>query len=761
MIHGNISQNRIIATPGRLLHIMVETGLSLKRVEYVVFDEADRLFEMGLSEQLYQIIDKLPQTRQTLLFSATLPTAVAEFSKAGLNQPELIRLDSDIKVSDTIRLSSIFMRSNEKYAALIYLLNNIISNRESTIIFIPTRHHAEYLLTLFSHYKIDATVVYGSMDQQARTENLEKFRNGEVNILLVTDVAARGIDIPEVNNVINFNFPGKPKLFVHRVGRVGRAGKIGTAYSLVGPDEIPFFLDLELFLGRKSKNVVLETIYEDDETKLVPADLTGRNWRDYIDGYFGTIPQSIIDREIEQITKFESIDQALKTEGEVCTRAMQLYNRTRGEPSGASIARSKEYLNLSIHPMIKIFEVISDEEEEQHDILTQMKNYRPGQSIFEYKEKEKSPEAEVMRKRRQFLKQAQVLKQVRDYAVVTGVESDHEVEMKENREVSTTFTSHDNNSQSSSAAPKTPKTLAEKLLSESSKQERFVKLSTMDTNNSKSKKKEFRDPNFFMDYGKEEKTDSTQDHYSLNGASNKKKKPLTNVVSSEFNEITQLQINDAVMDIGGETRDELNKQQRKKQGMIWDRKKGKYVVGVMGVDGKVRRDDNKKNDDLKTTDAYAKWKKRTHGRIQQVGEVEERQDFVSGKRGRTNDNEEEYYNGDYDGGDDGDEVTLTNNKKRKKAPWEEKNEKNKKRKLVKEGKAGKEEVKSEAQLKKIRKEMKKKQQHNKVKGLMKRHGAQSVLNSIQRKGMIKALEQRNAMPNRNSKGQVRIFKRRK
>src|SRR3989338_7899745 len=148
-----------------------------------------------------------------------------------------------------------------------------------------------------------------------------------------------------------------------------------------------------------------------------------------------------------------------------------------------------------------------------------------------------------MKKRRQYLKQAQVLKQVRDYTIQSAGDSDEEGEAGEDK-------------------PKKPKTLAEKLLAENSKQERYSKLSVIATK----KKKEFKDPNFFMEYTKDDPApDASEDHYALNGAS-KKKKQLTSVVSSEFNEIPQ-SINDAVMDIGGETREELNNQ-RKKQGMI-------------------------------------------------------------------------------------------------------------------------------------------------------------------------------------------------
>ncbi|KAJ1678850.1 ATP-dependent RNA helicase dbp10, partial [Spiromyces aspiralis] len=288
----------VVATPGRFLHLVVEMKLELKRVEYVVFDEADRLFEMGFSVQLHELLHRLPPSRQTLLFSATLPSTSVDFAKAGLNDPQLIRLDVDSKISKDLEMAFFNVKRDNKDAALLYLLREVIKipisstnqpaaagtkgikgakkgkhpKREQqqgveaarddcdkqaprppngqTIVFVATKHHVEYISHLLQEYGFLISYVYGSLDQTARQIQISRFRSGQTHIMVVTDVAARGIDIPILENVINYDFVDSSKVFVHRVGRVARAGRRGWAYSIVSPDELPYLIDLQLFLGR-------------------------------------------------------------------------------------------------------------------------------------------------------------------------------------------------------------------------------------------------------------------------------------------------------------------------------------------------------------------------------------------------------------------------------------------------------------------------------------------------------------------------------
>uniref|UniRef100_A0A452U1D0 ATP-dependent RNA helicase DDX54 n=1 Tax=Ursus maritimus TaxID=29073 RepID=A0A452U1D0_URSMA len=240
----------IIATPGRLVHVAVEMNLRLQSVEYVVFDEADRLFEMGFAEQLQEIIGRLPGGHQTVLFSATLPKLLVEFARFCLTEPVLIRLDVDAKLNEQLKTAFFVAREDTKAAVLLHLLRTVVRPQDQTVVFVATKHHAEYLSELLTTQGVSCTHIYSALDQTARKINLAKFTHGKCSTLIVTDLAARGLDIPLLDNVINYSFPAKGKLFLHRVGRVARAGRSGTAYSLVAPDEVPYLLDLHLFLGR-------------------------------------------------------------------------------------------------------------------------------------------------------------------------------------------------------------------------------------------------------------------------------------------------------------------------------------------------------------------------------------------------------------------------------------------------------------------------------------------------------------------------------
>eukprot|EP01118_Nematostelium_gracile_P002012 TRINITY_DN12099_c0_g1_i1.p1 TRINITY_DN12099_c0_g1~~TRINITY_DN12099_c0_g1_i1.p1 ORF type:complete len:351 (-),score=83.16 TRINITY_DN12099_c0_g1_i1:27-1079(-) len=154
----------IVATPGRLVHHLNEAEVSLKAVEYVVYDEADRLFEMGFADQLHEITKRLPESRQTALFSATLPNLLVEFARAGLKNPQLIRLDTDTKISENLKLSFFTVPLEEKASAMIYLLKNVIGPDQQTVVFVATKHHVEYIHMLLEQMGYSSTMIYGTMD---------------------------------------------------------------------------------------------------------------------------------------------------------------------------------------------------------------------------------------------------------------------------------------------------------------------------------------------------------------------------------------------------------------------------------------------------------------------------------------------------------------------------------------------------------------------------------------------------------------------
>jgi ATP-dependent RNA helicase DDX54/DBP10 len=216
---------------------------------------------------------------------------VVEFSKAGLSDPEIIRLDSETKISPLLTMNFYMIKSYQREAALLYVLNKMIPDGQQTIVFVSTRHHCEYLSQLLENLGFDSTIIYSSMDPTARKISIGKFNNKICKILIVTDIAARGIDIPELDNVINYDFPSKPKLFVHRVGRCARNERTGNAISLVSPEEASYMIDLHLFLG-----IPLQNKLKDDKENI-------------LNGYYGKIPDYLIDNE--EVNKQISMDSYL------------------------------------------------------------------------------------------------------------------------------------------------------------------------------------------------------------------------------------------------------------------------------------------------------------------------------------------------------------------------------------------------------------------------------------------------------------------
>nr|CAD7193783.1 unnamed protein product [Timema douglasi] len=358
-LHGN--PDLIVATPGRFMHICIEMDLKLSSVEYIVFDEADRLFEMGFGEQLREIVNRLPESRQTLLFSATLPKVLVEFAKAGLTDPVLLRLDVESKLPDQLKLAFLCCRSEEKTAALLCLLKHVVKPKAQTVVFAATKHHVEYLHLILDRVGISNTYIYSNLDPSARKINAAKFQNAKVSVLIVTDIAARGIDIPQLDNVINYNFPAKPKLFVHRVGRCARAGRSGMAFSLLSGDEYAYLLDLHLFLGRPLN--LYTDIQASDEKE------------DFPDGAIGQIPRALLEEEHCELLSWHVEHTELSNMRNVCSNGYKQYIRSRPGASNDSVKRFKDLnlANLAIHPVFS-----TNENLEKFRMLDKMKKYKPA-----------------------------------------------------------------------------------------------------------------------------------------------------------------------------------------------------------------------------------------------------------------------------------------------------------------------------------------------------------------------------------------------
>lgn len=367
----------LVVTPGRLVHHLEEVqGFGLKNVEYMVFDEADRLFEMGFADQLKVILSKASPHRQTLLFSATLPKALAEFARAGLKEPELVRLDAETRISPDLSLAFFTVRHGDKAAALLFLLHEVLPVDQPTVVFTSTRHHVEWLSILLGLEGIPAAFIHGHMDQSARKIQLAKFRAGKVPLLIVTDVAARGLDIPLIDNVINYDFPPNPKLFVHRTGRAARAGRTGSAYSLIARDEVPYLLDLHLFLSRPIEPAPVAGIAQ------AAASL------DASSSIFGSFPQAALDDNIEHLRFLVESNADLQGAAHAADNAFKLYKRTRPAAAPESVRRAKIMPREGMHPVLAAALPSNalgglEAQEGLADITARLKRYRPSATVFE------------------------------------------------------------------------------------------------------------------------------------------------------------------------------------------------------------------------------------------------------------------------------------------------------------------------------------------------------------------------------------------
>ena len=201
----------IIATPGCLVYVAMEMNLKLQSVEYAAFDEADRLFEMGFAKRRQEIIHRLPGGHQTVLFSAVLPKLLVGFPRAGLTEPVLIRLSVDAKFNEQLKTSFFLVRKDTRATVLLHLLHTVVKPQDQTVVFVATKHHVKYLSELLRTQGVSCAHVYSAQDLTARKINLSKLTHGKCSILIVMDLAAHGLDIPLLDNVIDYSFPAKGK----------------------------------------------------------------------------------------------------------------------------------------------------------------------------------------------------------------------------------------------------------------------------------------------------------------------------------------------------------------------------------------------------------------------------------------------------------------------------------------------------------------------------------------------------------------------
>ncbi|KAK4662803.1 ATP-dependent RNA helicase dbp10 [Podospora pseudopauciseta] len=618
----------VIATPGRFLHLKVEMNLNLSSIKYVVFDEADRLFEMGFAEQLTEILHALPSSRQTLLFSATLPSSLVEFARAGLQEPSLVRLDAETKVSPDMESAFFSVKGGEKEGALLHILHDIIkmpmgtpegapkdeadpnnsrgkrkrvSDRlsfkekptaHSTIIFTATKHHVEYIAHLLRHAGFAVSYIYGSLDQTARKIQVDDFRRGRTNILVVTDVAARGIDIPVLANVINYDFPPQPKVFVHRVGRTARAGQRGWAYALVRESDLPYLIDLQLFLGRRL------VMGKDGQDPSFAQDVV-----------LGALKRLELENQTEWVNKVLNEEGDISALRGVTLKAEKLYMRTRNSASSSSAKRAREIINskgwTQLHPLFGVEAI--NAEEARDNLLSKISLFKPQETVFEI-----GPQGKSHRNRA-----AEVMRSFRTKVAprrITKGENDSDVDMSdgEGPKADSEF-----DSDSDDEPPKQEDVSESEQEEDDSDSEMEVTVTS-----SKSSKKQkggdpiasFQDPEIFMSYTPRTTSAAEEKAYGVHsGGVNS-----SHFVTAARDAAMDLTNDDGAKAFGLPTRSKLR----------WDKRHSKYVARANDDDGSkgvkmIRGESGVKIAASFQSGRFDKWKKSNRiGRLPGVGELE-------------------------------------------------------------------------------------------------------------------------------------------
>lgn len=238
----------LVATPGRLLDLMHQGYINLDNIKYFVLDEADRMLDMGLGQDVKRIIAKLPKERQTMLFSATMPDEISKLVNSILVKPVKVQVTPVSSTIDIIEQSIYYVNGKNKRALLISLLKD--KALESVLVFSRTKHGANKITEVLVKAGIEAEAIHGNKSQNARQRALSNFKEKKIRVLVATDIAARGIDVEELSHVINFDLPEVPETYVHRIGRTGRAGAGGTAISFCDEESKDLLREIQKLIAK-------------------------------------------------------------------------------------------------------------------------------------------------------------------------------------------------------------------------------------------------------------------------------------------------------------------------------------------------------------------------------------------------------------------------------------------------------------------------------------------------------------------------------
>lgn len=260
VVFGGVNQNPqthalksgvdiLVATPGRLLDLYSQGFIQLNNLEIFVLDEADRMLDMGFVHDVKKVIAKIPEKRQTLFFSATMPKEIQSLANSILSSPEKVEVVPQSTTAETIVQSIFFVEKENKKHLLTHILGD--NSIETALVFTRTKHGADKVVKDLIRNGIKAEAIHGNKSQNARQRALQNFKDRTIRVLVATDIASRGIDINEMSHVINFDLPDVAETYVHRIGRTGRAGANGISYSFASVEEAEELRDIHKMLGNK------------------------------------------------------------------------------------------------------------------------------------------------------------------------------------------------------------------------------------------------------------------------------------------------------------------------------------------------------------------------------------------------------------------------------------------------------------------------------------------------------------------------------
>ncbi|EEF58504.1 DEAD/DEAH box helicase [Pedosphaera parvula] len=246
----------IIATPGRLLDHLERGTCKFDQIKYLVLDEADRMLDMGFLPDVRRIVDKCPRDRHTSLFSATVPPQIETLIKWAMKNPQTIEIGARRSPAETVKHVIYPVAEDQKSDLLRELLERV--NYDSVIVFCRTKHRADRIAILLKRNNHAVAVLHSNRTQREREDALKGFRNGRFEVLVATDIAARGLDIADVSHVINYDVPQHPEDYIHRIGRTGRAAATGDAFTLMVAEDSQHVQSIERFIGKKVERIKLE-----------------------------------------------------------------------------------------------------------------------------------------------------------------------------------------------------------------------------------------------------------------------------------------------------------------------------------------------------------------------------------------------------------------------------------------------------------------------------------------------------------------------